>query len=189
MATLAKRLITVEEFLDIEWDDSDTKAELDNGVIRIMRMMAGGSGMHSRVQINIISTLRVKLKGSGCRPHGSDMAVLTGDYSVRYPDASVFCGRDGADSDKLKVFDDPRLLVEVLSPTTRTQDLEVKLPEYRALRTLKTILLIDPEEETIRLLKRDTAGEWTDEKLERGADVELSDLTITLTWDDIFARD
>lgn len=101
--------------------------------------------MHSRVQVNVLAALRVKLKGSGCRPHGSDMAVLTGDYSVRYPDVSVFCGRDKPDSDKLKVFDDPRLLVEVLSPTTRTQDLEIKLPEYRSLLTLKTILLIDPQ--------------------------------------------
>ena len=182
-------MLTVEEFLDIEWDDSDTKAELDNGVIRIMRMMAGGSGMHSRVQINILSALRVKLKGSGCRPHGSDMAVLTGDYSVRYPDASVFCGRDGPESDKLKVFDDPRLLVEVLSPTTRTQDLEFKLPEYRALRTLKTILLVDPDAESIRLLVRDTAGEWIEENLKRGADFDVNDLKITLTWNEIFARD
>lgn len=180
--------ITVEQFLSIEWEDSDTKAELDNGVIRIIRMMAGGTADHSHVQGNVFASIFEKLRGSGCRPHGSDMAVLVDDYSVRYPDVSVFCGRNGPEYRKHKAFDDPKLVVEVLSPGTRDHDFDVKLPEYRAIPSLQAILYIDPEAETILLSTRSLGGGWRDVDIDAGEDVVLASLGITLTSAEIFAR-
>jgi hypothetical protein len=77
----AYRLIDAEEFLDIDFD-SDRKAELDGGVIR---MMAGGTRAHARVQANLMRVLGNLLRGSGCRPYGSDMAIKTDAYSVQFP--------------------------------------------------------------------------------------------------------
>ena len=82
------RLLTAEEFLRIDFGP-EMKAELDNGVIR---MMTGGTRAHARVQANLMTALGVALRGSGCRPYGSDMAVRTRDRSVRYPDITVDCG-------------------------------------------------------------------------------------------------
>jgi Uma2 family endonuclease len=189
MATAQPRLITADEFLAIEWDDSDAKAELDNGVIRIMRMMAGGNADHSRVQGNIFAALREKLRGTGCRPHGSDMAVLMHDYSIRYPDVSVYCGRSGREDGKRQAFDDPKLVVEVLFPGTRRQDLENKLPEYSALQSLDAILYVDPDEESVRLMTRTSNANWRSEFVEPGKDVPLHALGVILSWTDIFARD
>ena len=189
MATAQPRLITADEFLAIEWDDSDMKAELDNGVIRIMRMMAGGNADHSRVQGNILAALRDKLRGTGCRPHGSDMAVLMHDYSIRYPDVSVFCGRSGKEDGKRTAFDDPRLVVEVLSATTRRQDVERKLPEYSAMQSLDAILYVDPDEESVRLMTRTSNANWRSEFVAMGNDIDLRALGVTLSWSDVFARD
>ncbi len=189
MATAQPRLITADEFLAIEWDDSDAKAELDNGVIRIMRMMAGGNADHSRVQGNIFAALREKLRGTGCRPHGSDMAVLMHDYSIRYPDISVFCGRSGVEDGKRQAFDDPKLVVEVLSPSTRKQDVENKLPEYSGLASLDAILYVDPDEESVRLMTRSSNANWRSRFVATGQDVELQALGVALTWAEIFARD
>ena len=179
--------INVEQFLAIEWEDSDTKAELDNGVIRIIRMMAGGTADHSRVQGNIFASLFVKMRGTGCRPHGPDMAVLVDEFSVRYPDVSVFCGRNRPDDGKRKAFDDPKLIVEVLSPSTRDHDVDVKLAEYRAILSLDVILYVDPEAETIQFWSRASAGDWNDCNLTRGSDVILTHLGVSLSWSEIFA--
>ena len=189
MASAQPRLITADEFLAIHWDDSDAKAELDNGVIRIMRMMAGGNADHSRVQGNIFAALREKLRGTGCRPHGSDMAVLMHDYSIRYPDVSVYCGRSSEADGKRQAFDDPKLVVEVLSPTTRKQDLEIKLPEYSALQSLDAILYVDPDEESVRLMTRASNANWRSEFVDVASDIPLQALGVTLTWSDVFARD
>jgi Uma2 family endonuclease len=187
MATKAKRLITVDEFLAIEWDSSDTKAELDNGVIRIVRMMAGGTADHSRIQGNVFGTLFTQLKGTGCRPHGSDMAVVVGEFSVRYPDVSVFCGHEGRDDGKLKAFDDPKMVVEVLSETTREGDFKLKLPEYRDIASLQAILYIDSESESLHLETRDPDGGWQIVPV-RGDTIDLRQIGVALSLEDIFAR-
>ncbi|MEN2785664.1 Uma2 family endonuclease [Sphingomonas qilianensis] len=65
-------LLTAEEFL--RFDFGDRKAELDNGVIR---MLAGGTRRHAEVQGTIFGWLWQHLRGSQCRPYGPDMATRT----------------------------------------------------------------------------------------------------------------
>ena len=186
MATAARRLLTVEEFLELEIElEGVPRIELDNGAIWAM---AGGSAAHNRVQSNIMGVLFARLKGSGCRPYGSDMGVRAHDLSLRYPDVSVFCGRDGPENDKLKQFDDPKLIVEILSPSTRRKDEDVKLPEYRAISSLGAILYIDPDAETVHLSSRTPGGGWRDIDVAPDDDVVLVSLGLTLTRAEIFAR-
>ena len=186
MATNARRLLTVEEFLELEFSGNEGHClELDNGAIRLM---AGGSAAHARVQTNILGTLFAALKGTGCSPYGSDMGVRTHDLSLRYPDVSVFCGREGPENDNLKQFDNPKMVVEVLSPSTRRDDENVKLHEYQTLASLEAILLVDPETETIRLLTRRNGRGWQDRDLEKGCDAVVDALGVTLAWSDVFAR-
>ena len=186
MATAARRLLTVEEFLELEIElEGVPRVELDNGAIWAM---AGGSAAHNRVQGNVMGILFERLKGSGCRPYGPDMGVRAHDLSLRYPDVSVFCGRDGPENDKLKQFDDPKLIVEILSPSTRRKDEDVKLPEYRAISSLDAILYIDPDAETVQLSTRQSGGGWRDVDIVAGNDVILASLGVSLTRAEIFAR-
>ena len=184
MATLATHLVTADEFLGMEFD-TDCRFELDNGVVR---MMGGGTFRHSRIQTNVLVALAQKLQGSGCEPLGPDMGVRNHRLSVRYPDVSVYCGRGGLENDKLTAFDDPKLVVEVMSPSTRTRDIEVKLPEYRMTPSLDAILYIDPEDETVHLELRNEKGEWA--VVVGGPDdpIDLPTLGVTLSRKEIFSR-
>ena len=184
MATLPTHLVTADEFLGMEFD-TDCRFELDNGVVR---MMGGGTLKHSRIQTNVLVALSQKLRGSECEPFGPDMGVLNHRLSVRYPDVSVFCGRSGPENDKLKAIDDPKVVVEVMSPSTRTRDIEVKLPEYRAVLSLSAILYIDPEDETTHLEVRNDAGEWVVVPNTTDGRIEIPMLDLTLSHDEIFAR-
>ena len=188
MATAASEpyRITVEQFLAIVWDDPDAKAELDNGVIH---MMAGGSAAHARIQGNVFATLFANLRGTGCRPYGSDMGIRTHDLALRYPDVSVFCGRDGPDNDRLQAFDDPKLVVEILSPSTKRRDIDRKLPEYRALPGLRHILYVDPEGEIVSLFTRTGPRAWNETEFSDGEQIDLTEFGLTLNWPDIFGRD
>lgn len=182
-----ERLLTVDEFLRIDFGP-DMKAELDNGVIR---MMAGAARGHDRVQINLLAFLRTALRGSGCRPSGSDMGVRTHDGSLRYPDVSVTCGRNGAADDAARTVSDPCVVIEVLSPSTSALDRGVKLDEYKALASVETIVLIDPDAERLRLLQRigrDPDG-WSDVNYTRPHELALASLDLSIPHDEIFARD
>lgn len=177
-------LLTAEDFLEIDFGEH--KAELDRGIIR---MMAGGTARHSRVQINIISALRLLLRGSGCAPYSSDMAVRTMDISIRYPDVTVYCGRESPEHDGDKAASDPRAIFEVLSAGTARTDLRVKLDEYKALPSIDTIVFVDIATERLRIVQRTGPNGWTDDSYDGPVDVALPSLGVTLPHDEIFARD
>jgi Uma2 family endonuclease len=176
-------LLTAEEFLEINF--GDRKAELDNGVIRIM---AGGTVRHSEVQGNIFSWLRQKLRGSNCRPYGPDMATRTHNASIRYPDVSVFCHEQRGD-DQTKSFDDPCVLVEVLSAGTARTDLRIKLDEYKALDSVDTIVFVDIAVERLRIVQRTAAHGWSDMTYDEPTGMALPSLDLTIPHSEIFARD
>ncbi len=175
------RLLTAEEFLEIRFPPG-MKAELEDGIIR---MMAGGSRAHARVQMNLYAFLRETLRGSGCRPYGSDMAVRTLERAVRYPDVTIDCGTSVDDADE--VLGDPRVIIEVLSPSTRDHDLKIKKPEYRDLETVRTIAFVDPETKTVSVSQRIEGG-WT-ESLFAATDLRLADFHLAIPHAEIFAED
>jgi Uma2 family endonuclease len=177
-------LLTAREFLEIDFGEH--KAELDNGVIR---MMAGGTARHARVQMNLVVALAQRLRGSGCTPYGSDMATLTKGDSVRYPDVTVFCGRDGLRDDDAKAFDDPKTIFEVLSAGTARSDLGVKVPEYKALASVDAIVLIDIATERLHVFQRTPTNGWNEQPYDQPVDLHLNALGITIPHDEIFARD
>ncbi len=180
----AYRLLTAKEFLEIDFGDQ--KAELDNGVIR---MMASGTARHARVQFNLLLALGNRLRGTGCTPYNSDMATLAHASSVRYPDVSVFCGHDGSDDDEAVAFDDPKILFEVLSAGTARFDLNVKVPEYKMLPSVDAIVLVDIASERLRVLRRTATNGWDEQPYADPVDLILPSLGITIPHGEIFARD
>ncbi len=86
------------------------------------------------------------------------------------------------------MLDDPKLIVEVLLPTTRQDDIRIKLPEYRTIASLNAILYIDPEDKTVHLETRDPTRGWTVTTPEVGGSVTLPLNDIVLAWDDVFGQ-
>jgi Uma2 family endonuclease len=179
----AYRRVSVEEFL--EMDFGGARAELEDGLIYLM---AGGSEQHARIALNISTFLRVALRGSGCRPYGSDFATRTGERNVRLPDVSVYCGNpQRPENARLQLIGDPVVVMEVLSPSTRSHDEKVKVPEYRALAGVQAIVLVDADRERLQLIERQGA-DWH-EHAWRDWDVHIAALGLTLPHAEVFARD
>ena len=177
----AYRRVSVREFLAM--DLGETKAELVDGMIL---MMAGGSPRHAAIAANLTIALGNRLRGTGCRPYGSDLAVRTGEASIRLPDVSVYCRDDrAADSPSDRLLGDPRVVFEVLSPSTASNDQITKLVEYRALPGVQAVVFVDPENERLRLVEPGEQGDagW----LPAGSDLGLPMLDITVPHSEIFA--
>ena len=176
----AYRRVTVREFLVM--DLGEAKAELVDGIIL---MMAGGSPRHAAIAANLTIALGNRLRGTGCRPYGSDLAVRTGEASIRFPDVSVYCRDDlGSDSGEAKLLGVPRVVFEVLSPSTASNDQITKLAEYRRLPGLKAVVFVDPETERARVV--DIAADRDAAWLPAGSDLDLPMLGISLPHSEIF---
>lgn len=180
----AYRRVCVEEFLDLDFQGA--RAELEDGLIY---MMAGGDEPHAAIAANILAYLHAKLRGSGCRPYGSDFATRTGERSIRYPDVSVYCRPASDVTDNGRLLGDPQVVLEVLSPSTAALDGKTKLQEYQALPGVREIVLVDHRAERVRLVQRTGAESWRDDWLSSGEALDLASLGISVPHAEIFARD
>ncbi|WP_181183923.1 Uma2 family endonuclease [Prosthecodimorpha hirschii] len=146
--------MSVGEFL--AWEPGDgLRYELVDGQ---PRAMGGARAKHARIVINAIMALRARLTGGPCEPFTDDLAVLTPKGNLRRPDVTVDCG--DPDPEK-QVADRPVLVIEVLSDSTRKLDTQFKVIEYKALPTLRAILLLDPDDYAALLYARETGGsDW-----------------------------
>lgn len=148
MAEHAEKLMTVDEFL--RWDDrTDTRFELVDGVITAM---ASPGPEHRVIVANATSEIRSRLRlRSPCRPE-NEAAIRIDPFVCWQADIAVTCGplsRDVAD---------PLLIVEVLSPSTRANDLDRKLADYKALPSVREIWLIDSEKRWVQVWRREETG-------------------------------
>jgi Uma2 family endonuclease len=129
---------TVDQFF--EWQARQTdRYELVSGYP--VRMIAGAKNVHDDIVVNILAELRGQLRGSGCRPFTGDGSVETIPGQIRRPDVGVDCGR--RDPNAMKAAE-PRMVAEVLSPTTRDFDAFEKLEEYKQVASLDYVLVIEP---------------------------------------------
>ena len=145
---------TVEEFLN--WvQHQDQKWELVRGFPQL-KFMAGGKRRHHDVAGNAYFAIRNRLTAP-CRPYTADMAVRTTESQTRFPDVVVDCGK--RDPEDLSAAE-PTLIVEVLSSRTRAFDLTDKLAEYKAVPSIRYILLVEAGDCAVAVHERSPDG-WT----------------------------
>lgn len=176
-----QRRMTADEFL--VWHQSqEDKYELVDGipVLKIAKSkatrdrlkigataMAGGTLTHSSVASNIIGHLFAKLRTSSCKPYGSDLAVRAAIDQVRYPEVTIDCGPKQGDS---KEATTPIAVFEVLSPSTRVLDLQIKQYEYMRHPSLRTIVVVDTDAMDVFVHACGADGKWSTSRLRASAD-------------------
>lgn len=181
----AYQKITAEEFLAMDFN-TDRKFELAEGVIV---MMTGGTEAHAWVQLNIVSWLRQKLRGTGCRPYGSEMAIRVGETEVRYPDISIHCGQPRDGLENATALSAPTAVIEVLSPATAMFDQGTKLEEYKRVPSIRTIGFVDPVNEMCRTVERTSENGWLDHIFSGRGGIAIPTIDLIIPHDEIFARD
>lgn len=152
-----KSKFTIEEYLEME-RASVTKHEYYQGEIFAM---SGASDEHNDIFSNLMGDLAYRLKGKPCKPYGSDKRVYIPENTLfTYPDISIFC-RDIAD---LNRYEDntiqPTVLIEILSPSTRTYDRSTKFELYQDIPTLKEYILVDSEAVGIEVWRLNEQERW-----------------------------
>ena len=141
---------TIDQFF--AWQSRQTERyELVSGFP--VRMMAGARNVHNDIVINILAELRARLRGSGCHPFNGDGSIETLPGQIRRPDAGADCGQRDPNAFQAAL---PRMVAEVLSPTTRDFDTFEKLTEYNKSRA-----------STISWLSNRTRPRWSSGRADR----------------------
>lgn len=173
--------LTAQAYLDWEATQPE-KHEFYHGEVFAM---GGASRQHVTVSGNIAAALDLALDGSPCRVYMADMKLQAAtDHTYFYPDVLVTC--DPIDHKADLFIQHPRLIVEVLSPSTAAYDRGVKFSAYRQIGSLQEYLLVDPELRRIELFRRVPSGVWELHDIAEGQPVNLTGLGVEIAWQRVF---
>lgn len=148
--------VSVADYLASE-ANSDKKHEYVCGEVYAQ---AGGTNVHNRIATNATIELGNLLRGHRCQVYNSDTKIrISAEDGMRffYPDLSVICE---SNSDGETFQDNPVIIFEVLSPSTRRQDLGEKREHYCKLPSLEMYVLLEQISATAIVFQRCDDGKF-----------------------------
>jgi Uma2 family endonuclease len=169
-----RMLMSVEEYLTFDRNSLDARYEFIDGHVYIL---AGGTADHSVISANMIGELRNALRVGPCSVHTSDMRVRLSENRYVFPDVSVSC--DTRDRGRIDILQYPRLIVEVLSPSTSAYDRSRKFSYYRACPTIQEYVLVETQWQAVEIFRRASENLWTYHFFGPGEQVELASLGVS----------
>ncbi len=181
--------MSVEDYLQLDKRTLDAKYEYLDGVARLM---SGGSAAHDRIAYNMRAALDQHFLSGPCTVFGSDMQVLVGIKpdgceQYVYPDVTISCDVADRRLDNTLICS-PRIVVEVLSPSTEYIDRGTKLAAYKACPTIQEIVLISQRVQAVEIYRRgeEDGDEWLHLSYGPTSTIELTSLDVSLTIDEIY---
>lgn len=129
--------------------------------------MAGASPRHNKIFSNLFGKLATKLLGKPCQPFGSDTRVYISNNTLfTYPDISVFYGNIIPFEKDENTVTEPVVIVEILSPSTKSYDRGNKFKLYREISSLKEYILVDSESTCVEIFRLNSNRHWELEEYE-----------------------
>jgi Uma2 family endonuclease len=184
MAIRHPRWFTVEDYHQIEENNLSRKFEYVDGQIF---EMSGGTAEHSRIAVNLTREISTHLRRKTCQIVNSDMHVLplSGDDPSYLPDITVTCNPEDYQRGS-KAIRSPRLIVEVLSPSTFRIDRGEKRLAYQACPTMQEYVMVSSQRQEVEVLRRGTDGEWQKTVYLADETVQLLSIELSIAMSDIY---
>ena len=193
MASLPRQLLyTAEEYLGTEREAFERHEWLDGFIYA----MAGESPEHSLICANVTAALGIQLKGKPCAVYSPNMKVyarLPADTGLKglfaYPDCTVVCGEAQFYDEQRDVLINPRVVIEVLSPTTERYDRGKKFLRYQQNSSLTDYVMIAQAYASVEHYARRADDSWLySVTTELTASVALESIECRLPLADVYDR-
>lgn len=183
-----ERYYTFDEYLALE-EVAEVKHEYHGGKVIAM---AGGTGNHSILSGNIVTELNIALRKSKkkCTTFNSDMKVKINKFNKGvYPDASVVCGKPIYTNNNKTVLENPMLIIEVLSASTKSYDKADKFLFYRSIPSFKEYMIIYQSIPRIETWYKEEENLWRiGSAVGLDKSIYLHSIDATLLLSDIYAK-
>lgn len=145
MSALPKIRMSVDEYL--AWARGQPgRYELSDGTVVAMSP-EGAAHAERKAAIHAVLLAGIRARQLPCHALPDGMTVRIDEATAYEPDALMYCGTKLAPS--AVEVPNPIVVVEVLSPSTRSIDLSVKLADYFRVPSIAHYLIVDPEKPRI----------------------------------------
>jgi Uma2 family endonuclease len=183
-AARPRQPISIADYLEGELTSS-LKHEFVDGVVYAM---AGATANHNSIATNSTGALYSQLRGKRCQVFNSDMKVrvrMSRSTRFYYPDLSVVCQPNAGNE---TYQDNPVVIVEVISESTRRVDEYEKREAYLSINSLCVYVLLEPNTAAAMVYRRADIG-FTQEIYEgHDAIIPLSEIECELRLAEAYAQ-
>ena len=158
MQVTEQRTYSEEEYLALE-ETADCKSEYIDGQIF---PMAGGSTNHNRIALNFSTELNFAFKKLDYRVFISDVRLWIPQKRIyTYPDVMVVVGETEYFNNRTDTITNPKIIVEVLSDSTKGYDQGRKFEAYRTIPTFVEYLLVDQTKIYVEQYSKTANKRWS----------------------------
>jgi len=189
MIMVARRhdAMTVEDFLALDRENLDQKYQFINGK---MVAMAGGTINHGTLLSNTHALIQVHLRKNPCRVFSEGTLKIEDDCHL--PDIMVTCNEQDLTENKTYI-EHPKLVIEILSPTTEKYDRMDKLWIYTQCPSIQEYILVNWDIMIVqKMTRKSTEGldvyVWMDSFHHQGETVELNTIGLSMVVEDIYEK-
>ncbi len=184
MSSLPIQRFSPEEYLAID-RAAERRSEYFNGEILAM---AGASREHILMVTNVIREFDTRLRGTACETYSNDLRVRSLPSRYIFPDVVVACEPEFADA-SLDILLNPRVVIEVLSPSTERNDRGWKFESYRGMPSMADYLMLSQERPYAEHFTRFNQDLWTlQEYDELESVIPLTSIGCELRLADVYER-
>jgi Uma2 family endonuclease len=148
---------TEEEYLAFDRAAEFRHELLDGEIVE----RQGANLRHASLRMNLIGEVHTALRGTSCEVFGSDLRVRVSSRMYTYPDLTVVRGKPILADEREDILLNPKVIFEVLSPSTEYYDRGVKFRRYREIESLTDYILVDQDQTRIEQFTRGDAHTWT----------------------------
>jgi Uma2 family endonuclease len=182
IAAYGKKVFTIEEYLEFE-NASSEKHEYYNGEIFAM---AGASDDHCDIEGNLFAALKIALKKSPCKPRLSSKRIhIRSNTLFTYPDITVTCKNAMSDSERGELM--PKVIIEVLSKSTRKYDRGKKFELYKDIPDFQEYILVDSQKFAIDIYRRTVQNKWELRQYTiKDSSIEIKTLNLKISFESIY---
>lgn len=151
--------------------------------------MVGGTPEHARLQARLIRLIGNAIDGGPCEVFTTDLRIRSRATNMAtYADITVVCGPLERDLEDHDAVTNPKLVIEVLSPTTERFDRGDKALHYRRIASVREYVLVAQDAARIEVFRRSEDGSWRFFEAGPGESVRFESIGCTIAVDDVYAK-
>ena len=140
MIATEQRYYSHEEYLELEVNSQERHEYIDGQIIP----MTGGTPNHNQIALNLSGALNFALKRQPYRVFVTDQRLWIPKKRIHtYPDVMVVQGQLEFQAGRRDTIENPLMIAEVLSKSTKSYDRDEKFAAYRTIPSFREYLLID----------------------------------------------
>jgi len=186
VAQLQLKYYSPKEYLELE-EKSDTKNEyLDGEIIP----MAGGTTNHNQIAINFCRAFPLTIGDRDYYIYINDVKLWIPDYRFyTYPDLMIIEGKPVYQSENNNIVTNPKIIIEVLSDSTKNYDKTEKFRAYRSLPSLQEYILISQSGYYVEQYIKQTEQQWLFNAIEgENNNLVLASVDFSISFSQLYQR-